>query len=1478
MSLYATNRSGGGGGSGVTVYANLAAFPATAANGTLAVAGDTNILYEYYSSIPGWEPIASNASYVGGTGGVTSIGTLDSEGSPSSNAATITSNALILQSASATAPGVINNSTQTISGVKTFSSAPNLSSLTASKALVLDGSKNVTTLTYSNTISNSSLVSRDSSGNFLVNTQSYYDNTQYPASTAFVKQAVADALATVPLSISGGTYSFASLGTTVVLSYTAVAGTITAIGAVLNGGTGFLIGDIVTVNSGNHDSYILVTGASGGAATSVSILYGGSGYTSSTGGSTVPAIPGSLTFTLTGVLATDATFIMPNGTYLLASSKWVFNNNTTGSHNVRVYISNGSDGTTGSGVLIPQGSNNSTATFVTTDGVTDVWYVNAPVVTLSTSANSTFYPLFVPSSTNGGQLAELNTSLTFNPSTGNLATTSISMGGAITMNSNQIHTLTDPTAAQDAATKNYVDTVVAALNPTSSVLAATTSAANTSSYTYNNGVAGVGATLTGPNNTALTVDGFTFTAVGQRILVKNDTQSPSGAFNGIYSVTQVQGASQGVILTRAVDYNTPADMNAAGLIPVINGTTQALSSWNQTSTIVTVGTTPLVFQEFTANPSLYLLKTNNLNDVASANTSFNNISPMTTKGDIIYEDATPTAVRLPIGSTGNVLTVSGGVPVWSAPATSGTVTAVSVNSSNGFTGSSSGGATPALTLATSVTGIVKGNGTALSAATTTAHNVLIGAGAADFTNVAPSATSGVALVSGGSSADPSFGQLDVSSSSAVKNALAIANGGTGQTSKAAAFDALSPSTTKGDTIIYSTTNARQAVPNDYGALIPDSSQTNGWRSASYTQTLNGKPGKNYIQYADFENNATTGWTLGTIGARTNGLPTGSPTFGSGASGNLSIAATSSSIAGAYSLNYVSSAATTAGDMVASSSYAIDTEDQAKVLTVRFYYSAASGAANCNFSGTSSNSYAWAVYDVTNSSWLTSAGNFNLIQSSGSGYVTGTVQTNATTANIRLCVYNANATSGAATLTLDDFYVGPQTAPLAPAMSDYTSWTPTGTWSTNTTYTGWFKRTGDSLSLIVKLALAGAPTSASLTVTLPNGYNIDTTKLPGTPANQPLGIVTGQGAAHTFSGVAFYSSATTVGLFYTLDGSTASIMSYAAITQAAPYTFANSDYIYAQIDNIPISGWSSNAVASSDTDTRVVAARMKNSSTSMSSGVDTKFVFATIDYDTHAAINGSKDTFTVPVTGYYRVSACIAAGPNIAQTVNNQSNLVLYKNGSAVADIASSTSTGSYTSRIGMSGSTEVQCNAGDTLQLYGNYPGTAAPSNSDSAQWITFERLSGPAVITATESVNAQYTSSSSSFASGAAEAAIVMPTKVFDSHNAYNTSTGVYTAPVSGKYQVSCTIAHNSATWASTARAVMIVNVNGSDRTTLMRFCWMGTATSASCTPGMTGSGLVSLTAGDTLKIVYTQNSGSTQTLSGDANDDSFSICRVGN
>ena len=70
------------------------------------------------------------------------------------------------------------------------------------------------------------------------------------------------------------------------------------------------------------------------------------------------------------------------------------------------------------------------------------------------------------------------------------------------------------------------------------------------------------------------------------------------------------------------------------------------------------------------------------------------------------------------GTAGYVLTSNGAaVPTWNVNG-SGTVTSASVISANGFAGTvATDTTTPAITLTTSITGVIKGNGTALSAAT-----------------------------------------------------------------------------------------------------------------------------------------------------------------------------------------------------------------------------------------------------------------------------------------------------------------------------------------------------------------------------------------------------------------------------------------------------------------------------------------------------------------------------------------------------------------------------------------------------------------------------------------------------------------------------------------------------------------------------------------------------------------------------------------
>lgn len=103
---------------GVPIYPTSSGFPATAARGSLAVAADTGILYEFNGT--SWVEIA-------GAGVMTGIGTIDSQ-TPSADGAVDVNNSLILQSASATVPGLVNNAIQTFSGNKTIQGTLNMNS------------------------------------------------------------------------------------------------------------------------------------------------------------------------------------------------------------------------------------------------------------------------------------------------------------------------------------------------------------------------------------------------------------------------------------------------------------------------------------------------------------------------------------------------------------------------------------------------------------------------------------------------------------------------------------------------------------------------------------------------------------------------------------------------------------------------------------------------------------------------------------------------------------------------------------------------------------------------------------------------------------------------------------------------------------------------------------------------------------------------------------------------------------------------------------------------------------------------------------------------------------------------------------------------------------------------------------------------------------------------------------------------------
>lgn len=724
----------------------------------------------------------------------------------------------------------------------------------------------------------------------------------------------------------------------------------------------------------------------------------------------------------------------------------------------------------------------------------------------------------------------------------------------------------------------------------------------------------------------------------------------------------------------------------------------------------------------------------------------------------------------------------------------------------------------------------------------------------------PTLTASRALVSDAS------GYFAVSATTAAE--IALMSGVTSQPIGKGIIDA------KGDLIVGTADNtfARQAIGTDGQVLIGDSTQTNGLKWATLQQGA-----KNYITYNNFENNASTGWALGTA-TLTNAFPSGAPTFGSGASGNLSLAIVSSGqLAGTYSLSYVSSAATTAGNFVASDAYTIDAEDQAKILQFKFSYSAITNPSNANWSGTTSNSFGVAIYDVTNSAWIQPAGCFNLVQSSGVGIASGTFQTSASGTSYRLVVYNANATSGAFTMYLDSFSLGPQALGYGYPASDPITWTPTGSWIGGTaTYTGFYERDGKYINGYVQVLANSAVTSATLTINFPTGITIDTAAIVSTSQNDSFGFgsIRDDSASTAYPATVRYSSTTAMTV---MSATSTANPSLAAVTQAAPMTFANLDTVKIWF-RFPVVGWSSNSVQSSDTDTRVVAFEISRSATASSLFTSGNVIQQTYDVapsvDTHGGWSSGNNNYVVSVSGHYLIDGEILMSGVAAETSAYAS---IYVNGVVQSqDLNYKFSTTNLSQAVSAKPIVRL-LKAGDTIDLRGFQSSgstlNSLGSSTISSNRLRINRLSGPAVIAASETVAFYAVKQLATGTVNTTASISVLGTATRDSHSAYNTSTGVYTVPVSGYYRMDgC----NNISAASAALNNYVATgflINSTNRFENFQIIQATTTTILACN----SSGIYYCNAGDTISLAC-RSSMTTPVYSTSSSGSFLSIHRVGN
>ncbi len=235
----------------------------------------------------------------------------------------------------------------------------------------------------------------------------------------------------------------------------------------------------------------------------------------------------------------------------------------------------------------------------------------------------------------------------------------------------------------------------------------------------------------------------------------------------------------------------------------------------------------------TFNPSTNTMSTTTFVGALTGTASGNTTYTANNHGVVVSGSGNAMTVIAPNASTAFPL-VSGGAsadPAWALLGVAGGGTGLASGTSGGILGYTA-------------------SGTLASSGALTQHAIVLGGGAGATPGVLASLGTTSTVLHGNASGDPSYGAIvnaDITNSTIdltakVTGALPIANGGTGQTTKAPAFDALSPMTTGGDLIYGGSSGTGTRLANgSAGQYLKSAGGTSAptWGSftASTTQTF-----------------------------------------------------------------------------------------------------------------------------------------------------------------------------------------------------------------------------------------------------------------------------------------------------------------------------------------------------------------------------------------------------------------------------------------------------------------------------------------------------------------------------------------------------------------------------------------------------------------------------------------------------------------
>jgi len=233
----------------------------------------------------------------------------------------------------------------------------------------------------------------------------------------------------------------------------------------------------------------------------------------------------------------------------------------------------------------------------------------------------------------------------------------------------------NPSAALGVATKQYVDSIASASISWKEPVRVKTEAA-LSTYTYDNGTAGVGATIEATANAAIVIAGVSL-AINDRVLV-DSVGTTSDTHNGIYYVSVVGDGSTQWELTRTTGTDEPSEVADGAAVFVSEGAC-ANCGYTQTETVTDIDADDIIWVQFTGIGDLVAgTGIDKTGSTISIDTAWPGQTALTTLGTVTTGTWTVPGTGITTGSVNKVTITE---PAASATLTIANTKALTVNES-----------------------------------------------------------------------------------------------------------------------------------------------------------------------------------------------------------------------------------------------------------------------------------------------------------------------------------------------------------------------------------------------------------------------------------------------------------------------------------------------------------------------------------------------------------------------------------------------------------------------------------------------------------------------------------------------------------------------------------------------------------------------------------------------------------------------------